>query len=82
VAATRSNVDGGEEPNHDGESSGEKRARRGGPKTHRSTTQEAHEPNSHTMAGRQPQKQRRRQESEQATEIMSRAQACLIIPNH
>jgi hypothetical protein len=42
-AATRSRADGGEESNHDGESSGEARGRRGGPKTRRSTTQEAHE---------------------------------------
>jgi hypothetical protein len=49
VVATCSNTDGGEEPEHDGESFGEARARRGGPKTRRSTTQEAHEPNSHTQ---------------------------------
>jgi len=41
--ATRSRVDGGEEPDHDGESSREACGRRGGPKTRRSTTQEAHE---------------------------------------
>jgi hypothetical protein len=55
VAATRSSVDSGEEPDHDGESSGEARGRRGGPKTRRSTTQEAHEQKQPpTTARRQP----------------------------
>jgi len=55
VAATRSSADGGEESDHDGESSGEVRGRQGGPKTRRSTTQEVHEQKQPpTTARRQP----------------------------
>jgi hypothetical protein len=38
---TRNKLDGGEEPDDDRDSTDEVRARRGGPKNHRSTTQEA-----------------------------------------
>jgi hypothetical protein len=41
VAATRDRPDDREEPDDDGESTGEARARRGGPKNRRSTPQEA-----------------------------------------
>jgi hypothetical protein len=79
-AATRSNADGGEEPDHNRESFGEACARRGGLKTRRSTAQEAHEPNSHTTAQRQPQKRWHRQGSKQAGEVTSGARVRWINP--
>jgi hypothetical protein len=73
VAATCICVNGRVELEHDGESLGEARARRGGPKHRRSTSQVAKEPISHAhWCDSHPQNRRRRLRPEQAGEASGR----------